>query len=598
MAKPTVRVRIAFYDGPYYANPGWTDVTSYVRSIRTSRGRTDDWQHFSTGTASVELDNRDRRYDPTYTAGPYYGYLNPRAQILIDATVDGSTYYDVFRGYVAGWPVRLSAAGYDSTVTLDCFDALGLLSTTELAPDWADTFIQSLAPKHYWKCNEATTSTTIYDYGSVGLNIPVFAGRPTLVSNESIAPGVPYNAANMTLTTYYATQTATSTTGDFTVIFWYRGAIDGVPPISIAGSGSLLFTIVSTYIQVDMEDGLGSAGRVTTSRGGFGATDSHHMAVTYTASTGALRIYVDGVDLTGSQSNLTNCKLYPVTSITMGRGTLAQVQLYNSVISAANIQNIYRLSATQLIETTTARYNRIMAYSSFPASLQDPTSSPTGTVSDITLGKFALVSELQLVSDSEGGDLFVTRGGSLKMTNRTYTTTNTNSATSQGTFGAGGIPIQTEMDYQWSADNMRNTINVTWSGGAVVTATNSSSVSTYGTAAEDYQTQLSTNSDALSLANYLVAFGYLPRLVMSAVEVGQALTTAQWVTVLGLELLERITVVVPEQVGSNLSQTQLVQQITHNITPGDWRTTILGSSRWSSVFTIGTSYIGGTDILG
>jgi hypothetical protein len=85
---------------------------------------------------------------------------------------------------------------------------------------------------------------------------------------------------------------------------------------------------------------------------------------------------------------------------------------------------------------------------------------------------------------------------------------------------------------------------------------------------------------------------------MSAVEVGQALSAAQWNTVLGLELLERITVVVDEPVGSDLSQVQLVQQIEHDITPGDWRTRILGSSRWSSYFILDTSTLDGTDLLG
>jgi hypothetical protein len=605
MAKPTVRVRIGFADGPYVASPTWTDVTSYVRSISTNRGRTDDWQHFDTGTASVELDNRDRRFDPTYTSSPYYPNVSPRRQIIIDGTVDGSSYYVLFRGFIAGWPVKLSAAGYDSTVTIDCFDALGLLSATEITPDYADAYITTLAPKHYWKCNESTGSTTIYDYGSVGLNIPVFSGRPTLVSVPSIAKGIPYNAASVAVTTYYATQTTTSNTGDFTLVCWYVGTLDGTPPITVQGLGSVIFSLTGSSIQADVDNGAGSGARVITSRSGFSVGEAHHLALTYTASSGALRIWIDGQDLTGSQTNLTGIKIYPLTQVTLARGALAQVQFYNSVLTDTNITTIYKLSAAQIIETTSARFERLMANTQYPNTLQEYPGSagstipaPSGTVADISVGKFALISELQTVSDSEGGDIYVSRSGVLRMTNRTYATTNSTSITSQATLGVAGIPIQTEIDYEWSADNMRNTINVEWSGGAVVTASNSSSVTTYGTAAESYTTQLSTATDATSLANYLNGFGYLPRLIISAVRAGQASSTVQWAQLLGLDLLDRITVVISEQVGSNLTQTQLVQAISHSITPGDWQMTVLGSARYSSVFTIGTSYLDGTDILG
>ena len=160
------------------------------------------------------------------------------------------------------------------------------------------------------------------------------------------------------------------------------------------------------------------------------------------------------------------------------------------------------------------------------------------------------------------------------------------------------MPIGTSASYAWNADNIRNSLNMTWSGDTTVNVLDSTSISTYGTQQTNYDTQLSTAADTQTLGNLLVGFGKLPRLVMSAVEVGQALSAAQWVTVLGLELLDRITVVLDEAVGSDLSQVQLIQQIEHTITPGDWKTTILGSARWSSVFTIGTSYLDGTDILG
>ena len=144
MAYPTPKVEVAFDDGPYVASPTWTDITSYVRGMDTERGRSDDWGNFY-GAATVVLDNRTRRFDPFYTSGVYYGKLLPRRQIRISAVYGGTT-YPVFRGFIAGWPPSWTDAGYDSTVSLSCFDALGLLSSENLPADWAHQYILTTNP--------------------------------------------------------------------------------------------------------------------------------------------------------------------------------------------------------------------------------------------------------------------------------------------------------------------------------------------------------------------------------------------------------------------------------------------------------------------
>ncbi|WP_395772544.1 hypothetical protein, partial [Arenimonas sp.] len=44
----------------------WTDVTDRVRGVSIQRGRSNELDTFSTGSAMVELDNRDRRFDPDF----------------------------------------------------------------------------------------------------------------------------------------------------------------------------------------------------------------------------------------------------------------------------------------------------------------------------------------------------------------------------------------------------------------------------------------------------------------------------------------------------------------------------------------------------
>jgi len=68
MSVPVLIAEIMFDD------PTWTDVSAYVRSASVHRGssRVDSpTLRYEAGTATLKLDNRDRRFDPTNLAGPY-----------------------------------------------------------------------------------------------------------------------------------------------------------------------------------------------------------------------------------------------------------------------------------------------------------------------------------------------------------------------------------------------------------------------------------------------------------------------------------------------------------------------------------------------
>lgn len=633
MAKPTVRVRIGFTDGPYETAPTWTDVTSYVRNIQTSRGRTDDWQNFGTGNATVVLDNRDRRYDPTYSAGPYYGNLLPRRQIRIDATTDSVTYYNIFRGFIDGWPVNLTNAGFDSTVTVTCYDALGLLAQEQCPTDWADAYIQTLAPTHYWRLAETidpsglpTTAAACLTYlfadagtGNAPMvpsqeNRPIANIEPLGRNITSKAISFANGAAPYANGSIYPGLTGNAT---FTLCAWHRFQDSTGLNLPAFAANTVLISSQYTTIEINYDItnqrfivtlfpyAASSTTRTYYYNTGLDLSAPHHVAVAMTVTgtnTATISVFmVDGVQLTQT-SSATATKL-PITGLTysvlsVGEGSSQQVVLNEgSTWTSTQLRTIYQLGNNVLTESTSARFDRIRAQTLFSAALCNTPVYPAGTVADLTPGGAYITNELQLTSDSEGGELYVDKSGNVTMTSRTYFETGY-SLTNQATFGVGGIPIGTEMSYYWSAEGIRNSLEIGWAGDANYTASDADSITAYGVCQDSYDTTLSTLADVQNLASYLVGFGRLPRLIMSAVEVGQALSAAQWDTVLALELLERITVVVDEPVGSDLSQVQLVQQIEHDITPGDWRTRILGSSRWSSYFILDTSTLDSTDLLG
>ena len=110
------------------------DISTSVRSISTNRGRRRALERFGTGTATITLDNRDRSFDPTNTASPYYNAtvgvtgVVPSIPVVVRATWDGTT-YSIFRGFIDSWTFDYSDAGIgDATATISCSDAFKPLS--------------------------------------------------------------------------------------------------------------------------------------------------------------------------------------------------------------------------------------------------------------------------------------------------------------------------------------------------------------------------------------------------------------------------------------------------------------------------------------
>jgi hypothetical protein len=78
----------------------------------------------------VLLDNRDRRFDPTYTAGPYYGNLLPTRRIRGGVTFNGISYAQ-FAGYIEDWQIAYPGP-LDSDVEVTWSDGFAVLAMADL----------------------------------------------------------------------------------------------------------------------------------------------------------------------------------------------------------------------------------------------------------------------------------------------------------------------------------------------------------------------------------------------------------------------------------------------------------------------------------
>ena len=600
MPYPVAVVEVAFTDGPYVVSPTWTDVTAYVRGMDITRGVPDDWTLQADGSATVVLSNRDRRFDPFNTSGPYYGNLLPRRQIRIRATFSSTT-YDVFRGFIAGWPPEWTDAGQDSTVTLQCFDALQLLGSSSLPADWSRDYILSQSPRHYYPCDEPVTpytgTSTLKDYGSIPLNMTTTASA---VNGSELAAGLPGNSVQASVSS-----AASSVFGpiaantNFSVSLW--AVMDSTSATTGGTVGAYGWAIgwdpnTGQYVVTIQDQGAGLT-RTYTSSNTYDGSQPTHVTFSFNVTSKALVLMVDGV--IGATTSATAGAIIVIIgeNVALGTGQFQQVCVWTGLIAQATVQEIIRRSKAVFPETTSARFDRIIAETPFSASLTSVPASPASSVLDITNDAPTAVSELGKVAVSEYAPLFVNKAGTVTLYSQSQIRTQTKSIVSQATYGAGGLSIGTEVQLQYDGDSMRNVSNVEMSGGGVYIQTNSSSVTTYGEAEQFVSTQVASLADAVDIANIVNGWGGIVYAKASPVSVVLS-PSGSWGTTLGLELFERFTLAVAPPSGNTITTPMLVSRISHSVTPERWFTTLEGSARWAAVFILNQSRLGGTDLLG
>lgn len=98
------------------------DITRWVRSISTDRGRSRRLGRFTAGTCSFTLDNRDRLFDPLMTGSPLYGSVVPRKEVRV--TYKGQR---IFTGNVEDWDFGYNVNG-DSVAVPSSADAMSFLA--------------------------------------------------------------------------------------------------------------------------------------------------------------------------------------------------------------------------------------------------------------------------------------------------------------------------------------------------------------------------------------------------------------------------------------------------------------------------------------
>ncbi|MHB1472413.1 MAG: YncE family protein, partial [Dermatophilaceae bacterium] len=139
--------------------PAWTDLSSRVQSLSTTRGRTWELATPAPGSGMITLGNADGAFDPTNTSSPYSPNVQPMRLFRTRVAWAGKM-YEAARSLIRRWPQSWETSRY-GIVRAQTVDMLGTLGSI-LWPV-ATLRLSQGAPDHCWPLDE---NLTVGPYGT------------------------------------------------------------------------------------------------------------------------------------------------------------------------------------------------------------------------------------------------------------------------------------------------------------------------------------------------------------------------------------------------------------------------------------------------
>lgn len=603
--------------GSTLASITWTDITQYVRSVSTSRGRSSELDTYPTGNCQLVLDNRTRLFDPEYSAGTYYGKLTPLRPIRIQVTPSGGSIRSIFFGFVDRWPQAYSYPD-DATVTVTASDAFKVLNELKLPSYWL-TSMTTAAPLAWYRLSEATgaanglervSGTLSAQWRGVSTTFSTATSSSALITDDEATSssfdntkwfqawdvlgtdtalgGIPRTAV---WTASMWIQTTQTTTGNYAIFNHGNHVHAGNCGMIVSGGIGLICAQFGER---------GVSNTMTTFNSGVIVNDGkpHHIVLTYEYDSGTLtytrQLYVDNVLATTTSSYSDEVdNLY--LSLSLGlptnksltasnnfpnyfTGSIQDFAVWNSRLSSTTISDLYKAGAgTYAAGTRTDQ--RITLLSNLANWMSDGTDLGTGnsTVLGVQVNGKGLLDALKEVEIAEQGRLFMSIDGKIKFVNRNAEGSG-NFVTSQATFSDN--PTAGQLAYQdivltYDDRYIFNEIRVTQPNGSSYVATDSSSQGKY------FKQTLSLDNfiadDPYYLVNtaiYRLAQYKDPQMRIDELTINPRRNRTYQTTCVTLDIGDRITVNrTPQNVGSAISKTLIIEGVKHTITRDSWVTT-------------------------
>ncbi len=577
---------VGFGSVPGTSTVSWTDVSPYVRSVQTRRGRTRELDTFQTGTMTFVLNNSDRRFDPTYVSTPY-GTTNLVPMVPVRfRTQYNSVTYDTFYGYVTGWPQSYpDRSNHYAESTVVAVDGFEVLAATTLPDSLYEMVVGTDQPAYWWRLNDVTGSEKAADSGYTSPHVPAaYRGFPSLAETAILG----YDGGETCIELDGATQDVfvQGTFGtSFTFECWvkidtlssgYMYVMNGDP------GGGTNIVVNGSGAGVDAGKVVGTILNSGTSAAAINDGNAHHIVlVSPNPTTGTL--YVDGVAVsTGSGSGAPQLQ-----NITVGSGAafetghyfdgwISETALYTTQLTAAQVLAHYQAGALGLPETTDVRLGRVLNYCGWSTSARSLDTgsttvmghSPSGTGLDYA----------NTLAKSETAGFYVNQSGNMKWRARQSLITVSRYINSTATFSdaAGGLQYR-DFSSTYDRTEIFNDVRTTRSGGISQVAQSTASIASYLRRTSDSSgLVMSNDNEALARSQYLLYKKKDPQYQVSGITIQPQSDPANlWPQVLGRELEDKVTVVrTPVNLGSAITQPVRIQSVAHSVfmEAGLWET--------------------------
>lgn len=608
------------------ASVTWTDITEYVTQrerIKFSRGASSARGKVDAGQISFSLLNSDRRFDPKYFAGPYYGDLKPGVPIRLvtqygaDAlTWDGVPLYwgadamtwtgaagsTLWRGTVASWPQRYDIGNTVGLVDVRGYDGFDKLARAKIPRSVLETAVLATTPRAFWPLRE--TSGTTMDDVSASNRVGVFAtSMPNRASTIDTPEGVTFPAMlgdGSDRASITASQAALSggSVGQTFACLIDLSAVQGLVAaqqlvILERGVGQDEASSPPSQWGVEIVNPALQTARMfwastTTGWGNYGFSASFSYAtprfVAVRANYGVSTThYIDGVAANGT-TNPPLIGYYPSgvrffvdkNNGNGWQGLISNIVWHGFTVGSAAAVATWSAAALSPLtdQTSDQRITYILDQLDWPADLRD---LDTG-VSVLGAATFDpddnALAYLRHVDSTEYGRMFVAGDGKLTFKDRYSPFLEATATVSQFTF-SDTVTTNGYAEFQLDLDDelLVNVARMTRRGGTEQRSTDTASVALYGEADVQLANLLHTSDEvAKSQADWIVKSRStpLPRVPKIRVPLHKYSTLDQ-IDVLALEIGHRVTVNrTPQGVGSAISLQFLVSGVSMTIDPWEW----------------------------
>lgn len=550
MTLPSLKVEIAFATDPG-STPTWVDVSSKVLSVSTSCGRQTELDQVQASTCSIRLDNGDRRFDPTYTGSPYYPNVLPMRKVRVSATYSAVTYY-LFTGFITAWPMQWDAPAWGS-VTVTATDGFEMLSRLNLTANTSNRVSN-------WSFESDTSGWTTSN-GTLT--------RITTDSQHGVACGKLTAHASVSPSDAYALGSPGATNG-FVINHMYEvTAWIFVPSgLSITLTNAKMAQSTTTSLSSSTNTAVATAFdtwqkksfRFSTGSGFDGAT-----GLVLAASLTDCYVYFELAETGASKYMLIDA--IKVEDL----GAFTSLTEFNALVSGGPTPYFPA-------ETTGLRVSNALNAVDWPHADRalDPGIETVAAATITAADQTSALAHIQEVADVEPGIFFIDGQGRATFHDRDKRYGTSSVVTLKDS--AGTISYQ-QLDPHFDVERVYNDVTVQRSGGTAQNTTDATSIGRYFRRPLSLSPALTNDIAAHDRATFELAMHKDPRHRFERLVMKPQANTAIWPYALGLNISDKVTVqrspkTTPHVTDETISKTSFVEGISHDITPGEWTTTL------------------------